>query len=32
MGRNNDYEIGNLLDWLVFKSLQTNCNRFKQAN
>ena len=33
IGKNNDYTTGNLLDYEHFsKTLQTNCNRFKQPN
>ena len=33
MSKNNNYTTGNLLDYEVFfKALQTNCNRFEQAN
>ena len=33
MSRNNDYTSGSLLDYEYYvKTLQTNCNRFKQAN
>ena len=31
ISKNNDYTTGNLLDYEYFsKTLQTNCNRFKQ--
>ena len=29
---NNDYAAGNLLDYEFFKTLQINCNRFKETN
>ena len=32
MGGNNDYVAGNLLDYEFFKTLQINCNRFKETN
>ena len=32
ISKNNDYTTGNLLDWVFFKALQINCNRFTQTN
>ena len=32
MEGNNDYAAGNLLDYEFFKTLQINCNRFKETN
>ena len=31
MSKNNDCTTGDLFDY-IFKTLQTNCNRFKQIN